>query len=265
MHDNNLVRTIFPSNEAPSIFSHEYLDSIEEIKDNSAFSLKTTKFGLKYFSDYFSKYETSYPFDYKKLQLGIDDMLVKRKSKFLVLYPYFMWFENMFELNMQVMDELLTSTSSKIVDNSWKYYLAIIAAATYRSEYILSYFQLEFLSNNGDINWLTIGIKETPDKLKVFGEINNILAHQPWKLEYKQIKLLLDYNWTKEELTEAILILTSVQKLALLEECMKISMFDENYKIEKIAELISNKNKISNSLFDCIDSVNKSESDENGK
>ena len=83
MHDNNLVRTIFPSNEAPSIFSHEYLDSIEEIKDNSAYSLKTTKFGLKYFSDYFSKYETSYPFDYKKLQLGIDDMLVKRKSKFL--------------------------------------------------------------------------------------------------------------------------------------------------------------------------------------
>jgi hypothetical protein len=237
-----------------------------EIKDNQhSIFLKNVKFRNKIFSQYFLKYETSYPFSYNKLKVSLDEMLVKRKSKFLALYPYFMWFENMFELNMQVMDELLAANCSKIVDNSWKYYLAIIAAATYRSEYVLSYFQLEFLSNNGDINWLILGIKEVPDKLKVFGEINNILAHQPWKMEYKQIKLLLDSNWTKEELTEAILILTSVQKLALLEECMKISMFDENYKIEKIAELISNKNKVSNSLFDCIDSVNKSESDENGK
>lgn len=55
---------------------------------------------------------------------------------------------------------------------------------------MLRYLEMCFLIKGGDVNWLIVGLDEVPEKLRKLSRVNNILAHQPWKLS----KLELNVN-----------------------------------------------------------------------
>jgi hypothetical protein len=61
--------------------------------------------------------------------------------------------------------------------------------STIRSEYHLRHLKAIFLVRGGEEEWLVNGIEGTNDKIKKLSKINNILAHQPWKLTRKDIEV----------------------------------------------------------------------------
>lgn len=219
-------------------------------------------------SDYFAKLKTTYPFDYRKHEESVEN-LVYKKGKLLIHEPFLMWFENLFEFKEKSFHNLLKHENSNIIDPAWKYYLAIMAVSTIKCEYLLHHLETEFLLAGGEMSWLVEGVKATPDKLNLISELNNILAHQPWKVEFKHIHTLLKNNWTKEELVEALLILVTYQKQATVIESLKFTFYEENDEIGQLSEILhfNNKENQKNSLFDCLESMNQSdiESEENGK
>ena len=42
----------------------------------------------------------------------------------------------------------------------------------------------------GDVNWLVGGLVEVPEKLTKLSRVNNILAHQPWKLSKLELNVI---------------------------------------------------------------------------
>jgi len=271
-NDSELMRGIFPLNESPKVFCYDHFILSEDLRKSrtSFFSIKETKlkemtFEHKERSSYFSNLITSYPFNLEKCEVAVDNVICK-KGKFLLYEPYLLWFENILEGSMKTLDILLDSESN-ITDYSWRYYIAIMGISTIKSEYLLSHYENEFLLSGGEINWLTEGIKVVPNKLKVLADINNIIAHQPWKLETKHIKILLDNNWSKEELIEALLILVTFHKHAAVIESLRLNFFESDFETEQLTEILSVKGKSKNKLFDCLESMNQSdvESDEDSK
>ena len=51
-----------------------------------------------------------------------------------------------------------------------------------RSDYLIRVTEDAFLFYGGDEDWLMHGLTYVPDKIKRLSKINNILAHQPWKI-----------------------------------------------------------------------------------
>jgi len=52
-----------------------------------------------------------------------------------------------------------------------------------RSDYLIRTIEDAFLFHGGDENWLLHGLSYVPNKIKKLARINNILAHQPWKIQ----------------------------------------------------------------------------------
>jgi hypothetical protein len=55
--------------------------------------------------------------------------------------------------------------------------------------------EMEFLDSGGDEKWLTDGLKSVPIKLQKLSRINNILAHQPWKLSISEVEVKLNLTF----------------------------------------------------------------------
>jgi hypothetical protein len=62
-----------------------------------------------------------------------------------------------------------------------------------KSEYLLRHLEADFLMNGGEKDWLIYGLEQVDDKIKKLSRINNILAHQPWKLTRLDINVLSKY------------------------------------------------------------------------
>jgi len=62
---------------------------------------------------------------------------------------------------------------------------------TLRCEYLFRTLEEIFISVGGDERWLIEGLNAVPEKVKKIGRINNILAHQPWKLTTNDINVFL--------------------------------------------------------------------------
>lgn len=134
-----------------------------------------------------------------------------------------------------------------------------MAVSTIKCEYLLGYLENKFLLNGGEIEWLVSGLNSVPEKLKVLGNINNILAHQPWKLNIKDIKGVLQY-WTREELLEALIIIIVFHRLATILESLKISLKESDLETSQISEILYSKQvKVENNLFDCLEVLNQEE------
>ena len=88
-----------------------------------------------------------------------------------------------------------------------------------------------FIFSGGDVNWLITGIESVPEKLRNLGKINNILAHQPWKLDlafiqdiYKFENSKCDSCWNFNELVHACLIMIKFHKLASIFQAFGINI-----------------------------------------
>jgi hypothetical protein len=64
-----------------------------------------------------------------------------------------------------------------------------MAVSCFQCEYLLNILEEQFVLNGGDIQWLIQGLEDK--RIKKFGELNEILAFQPWKLSSSHIERLL--------------------------------------------------------------------------
>lgn len=136
-----------------------------------------------------------------------------------------------------------------------------MAVSTIKSEYLLSLLESQFLYYGGEETWINSGLSHVPNKLQSLAKINNIIAHQPWKLNSKDILELFEY-WTKEELLEALLLIVFFQRQASILESLKLRLRESDDEQEKISELIyAPQEKIGVQLFDCIAELNGTDED----
>lgn len=113
-------------------------------------------------------------------------------------------------------NEVMFHGSSPLPE-TWRYYIAIIAAARHACPPLLLILETDFLVHGGDREWLH-GIHRAPPKLQRLGVFNALLAHTPWKLRPEDVELLMrrDDSWSQAELLDAIVILATVHSLASL-------------------------------------------------
>lgn len=96
------------------------------------------------------------------------------------------------------------------------------------------------MSVGGDERWLIEGLNGVPEKIKKLGKINNILAHQPWKLLINDIIVFKIFtkeiyrgensneSWNFNEFVQAAVILVTFHRLAAIVEALDIGVRNEN-------------------------------------
>jgi sestrin 1/3 len=96
-----------------------------------------------------------------------------------------------------------------------RHYLAIIAAARNKCNYLVNLHEKEFLEEGGDKKWLK-GLDFIPQKLRAIYDINKILAHRPWLLTKEHIERLTKgtNSWSLAEVVHAIVILAHFHSLS---------------------------------------------------
>ena len=96
-----------------------------------------------------------------------------------------------------------------------RHYLAIIAAARNKCNYLVNLHEKEFLAEGGDTKWLN-GLEFIPQKLRAIYDINKILAHRPWVLTKEHIERLTKgtNSWSLAEVVHAIVILSHFHSLS---------------------------------------------------
>lgn len=188
---------------------------------------------LKEISDLFTKYGSAYPFDKEVSYEALKQMSGSGRMK--PFEGFFLWFSDYYSLYSASLNELMNDDD--LIPMTWKYYLAITAVSTIRCEYLLRELEMQFLLKGGNANWLVEGLAcpEMPEKLKKLGRINNILAHQPWKLKIQDLtEIHSQYDckaWHINELTHAALILTYYHRLAAIVESAKFNFLCSDSEI----------------------------------
>ena len=123
--------------------------------------------------------------------------------------------------------------------------LIIKAVSTIRSEYLLRTLEEIFILQGGDESWIINGLKSVPEKIQNISKLNNIIAHQPWKLDltlltelYKFENINSSSKWNFNELVHACLIMVKFHKLASIYQslgfnlsCNKTQHYDKNENI----------------------------------
>lgn len=99
-----------------------------------------------------------------------------------------------------------------------RHYIAVIASARFKCKYLVERHENDFLNNGGDPLWIQ-DVKYLPPKISQLLEINSILAHQPWKLEPKHIRNLVNpfdaiSKWSMSELVHALVIMATFRALS---------------------------------------------------
>ena len=109
--------------------------------------------------------------------------------------------------------------SDDVLPLSWKFYIAIMAVSCYDCEYLIKILEDQFLLVNGDIDWLTQGLKSVDPKLQRISKLNEIMAYQAWRLNENHIKELVKgeedgtLNWTVHQVLKAGVILAYYHSL----------------------------------------------------
>ena len=95
----------------------------------------------------------------------------------------------------------------------WKYFIAYIASATHRCEYLMK-LEEELCRISCRTDWFAPELRgQLPDKLQMLGQINVKLAHRPWEISKEDVSKLLE-KWTITELMEALVTLCIFHSLA---------------------------------------------------
>lgn len=96
-----------------------------------------------------------------------------------------------------------------------RHYLAIMAAARNKCNYLISLHEKEFIAEGGDPKWLN-GLEFIPQKLRAVYDINKILAHRPWLLTKDHIERLtkVPNSWSLAEVVHAVVILAHFHSLS---------------------------------------------------
>jgi len=236
-----ILTSIFEFKHYPKIFKNvDYnKNTLQEILELSN--------EVKPLDEFFENYKSAYPFQKEKALECIKRIETLGRIKFHEIFLF--WFPEFYSLYKSTF-ELILNPNKGCIPITWKYYIGIMAAATNKSEFLFRHLESEFLLNGGDETWLILGLEVVPEKLRKLEKINNILAHQPWKL--KEIDLL-DINvhtnpnfWNSNELVEAVLVMVNFHRLSGILESMKLGLGGTKCLLEEL-EVFSLEEKLHDS------------------
>ena len=104
----------------------------------------------------------------------------------------------------------------------YKLYYGIMASSTMNNIELFDDFKKKFLECNGDKLWVEQGIQceNIPKQIKLFANINDILAHKPWILHWTHF-IEFD-NGLSFFLFQSAIILTTIQRFATIISAMEL-------------------------------------------
>jgi hypothetical protein len=185
---------------------------------------------LKEKGDIFTNFASFYPYDKEKALQSVEK-IGNEEGRIKLYESFFLMFNEYYHL-LQANTFNILMNEDNYIPLTWKFYIAIMAVSTVRCEYLLRELEMQFLLKGGEEKWLVNGLVEVPEKLRKLEKINNILAHQPWKLNVQDIHEICNKyetsGWSLNELTHAVLIMTNYHKIASIVESLNIELIDEN-------------------------------------
>lgn len=210
---------------------------------------------IKELNDFPETYTTFYPYDSELGKKCFET--IKSQSRFRHHELFMLWFPEYYFLYKNTLDTILENKEGYL-PLTWKLYLGIMAAATVRNEFLMKSLEADFILMGGDEDWLVFGIMAAPEKIRKLEILNNILAHQPWKLKMQDIKDVCNFNsisaWNIEDLVQSVIVLTTFHRLATVLESIKISVKTNEEKVFFLNDEIKSQNSLSK-----ISSVSKPE------
>ncbi len=190
-----ILRSIFKENYSPTdSYISSNFDTILEIVSNENLDKNIDKtideilnldLSLIGFNSSIIRHKSMY----NKQQINSEYILKLSKimTKVHMYEHFFLWFEDYLKIYFKTMDILMMDDG--FIPKTWRYYIAIMAASAMKSEYLFKTLEDAFLECGGDESWLIYGLDVIPEKLSKLSRINNILAHQPWKMITEDIKV----------------------------------------------------------------------------
>jgi len=94
-------------------------------------------------------------------------------------------FPEYLQMQFKLINDLMNFSS--VLPATHRYYLAIMAVSCYNCDYLLKILEEQFILHDGDPKWLHFGLKVVDPKLRLIAELNETIAHKPWKLYTDQI------------------------------------------------------------------------------
>jgi hypothetical protein len=182
---------------------------------------------MKPFGKLFEDYTTSYPFERTKAYKELNELSYSY-GRILIYENFFFWFSEIIPKYINSLYVIMEEEGN--VPITWRYYIAIMAVSTINCYYLFKHLQEMFLFKGGDEDWIIHGLQAVPKKLKILSKVNNILAHQPWKLTVRDINELITIKngWNRDEFIHAATIMINFHRLATIVESMRITLRDES-------------------------------------
>lgn len=261
-----ILTSIFDYKDYPKIFKN--LDSnkkpLPEILELSN--------EMKPLDVFFENYKSAYPFQKEKALECIKRIEDSGKIQFHEIFLF--WFPEFYSLYKSTFDVILNPNKG-CIPITWKYYIGIMAAATNKCQFLFRHLESEFLLSGGDETWLILGLGAVPEKLRKLEKINNILAHQPWKLKETD---LIDINvhtnpnyWNLNELVEAILVMVNFHRLSTILESIKLGLggaknlleefevfsVEEKLQESKLLKFINDEEIVKNKIINELEILNE--------
>lgn len=233
--ENADLPQIFKQSEDSNIMNFE--EHLLEINSRSSYEeLLKMEYKIKPIDNFFNSYKTFYPFDTQSANKCFEK--ISSQGKFFYHEYLMLWFPDYYFLYKNSLETIMENKEG-FLPLTWKLYLGIMAASTIRNEFLLRSLETEFLLNGGEEDWLIYGLSGAPEKLKKLEVLNNILAHQPWKLKSQNLKeicyLNMSFSWNIDELLQSVIIVTTFHRLATVLESLKITIkINEKNEVENV-------------------------------
>ena len=147
----------------------------------------------------------------EKPEISNSDLL---KELLKIYEPYFLIFPNYYKEYTEFINNMIYKDNDSSFSLQYKLFYGLMASSTIGCECLLLDFEKLFLNFGGDKSWIEEGLKckNIPEQIRGLAIINNILAHKPWVLDWRQFSEFK--NGLYSFLFQSAIILTSIQRFA---------------------------------------------------
>jgi sestrin len=105
-----------------------------------------------------------------------------------------------------------TMTGDGPLSDPVRHYIALLASSAHDCDYLMVKEEQLFKENDGESSWLR-SLECAPEKMKKIGQLNVLLAHQPWLVSKEDIQQLIEVGWSRGQIAHALLIMASYHSL----------------------------------------------------
>ena len=177
--------------------------------------------------------------------------------------PYFLIFPDYYRVYIEFINNMIYKDNDSF-SLQYKLFYGLMGSSTIGCEYLLLDFEKLFINIGGDKSWIEEGLqcKNIPEQIRGMAIINNILAHKPWVLDWRQFSEFK--NGLYSFLFQSAIILTSIQRFASIISSFNSLNIIINNNIENEKNEKDNKSKEKQNIKD-IKEDQKIEDDKDNK